>query len=1728
VDVFDLRNKLISDFSSYVESFITIQDERIKEYIDQCFRNGFLWPDPLIQLNPSFEHGGFIGGLVSSGMLHEECLRIFRKDKTAHDSGIELNLHKHQADAISIAREGNNYVLTTGTGSGKSLAYIIPITDYILRHGSGNGIKAIVVYPMNALANSQYGELKKFLCDGYPDGVGPVSFAQYTGQEGEEERERIIAYPPDILLTNYVMLELILTRPKENALIKAAKGLKFLVLDELHTYRGRQGADVAMLIRRVANRLAPEGMQYIGTSATLAGKGTFKQQRIEVARVASLIFGSKVLPEHVIGEALRRATDEIDLYNPDFIKVLKKTIADSSLYPPREYNDLIHNPMAIWIENTFGVTRDETGRLVRSKPQSITGQEGATRKLSELCELPTDICENAIKSYLLAGYNCQHPVTGFPLFPFRLHQFISRGDTVYTSLESEEKRYITIKAQQYVPDGKRDRFLYPLVFCRECGQEFYRVIMSKNEETGSTFFEARVEDDLLEDNKAFGYLYLNHDDPWPENLEEQIERLPDNWIEEFRGGLRIKKQYYNYLPKKLHLNGLGEPDSQGVECWYLTVPFRFCPHCGVQYDARQKSDFPKLATLTSEGRSTATTILSLSTIRYLKREGLLSDKAKKMLSFTDNRQDASLQAGHFNDFVEVGLLRSAIFRAAKNVGNEGLRHENLTQKVFEELNLPIELYAADSGVRFQALEDTKRALREVLGYRIYRDLKRGWRVTAPNLEQCGLLEIKYLSLNEVCQAEDIWAKTHPALAFALPEVRIYISKVLLDLFRRELAIKVSYLNQTYQDSIKQLSSQRLKGSWALDEGEFTRMEFAGIVYPRSRTNSDFGGDTYLSPRGGFANFLGRRSTFTNYQLPLNGDDKSRIIQELLEALRNGGLVERVSEPDNPEVDVPGYQLNASAMLWVAGDGIKAYNDPIRIPRQSRAGARTNPFFVNFYQGIAAENVGLEAREHTAQISTEERKKREEKFRNGKLPILFCSPTMELGVDISELNVVNMRNMPPTPANYAQRSGRAGRSGQPALVFTYCTTGSPHDQYFFKRPEDMVYGAVTTPRLDLTNEDLIKAHIHAIWLSETDIDLKKSLKDVLDLMKTTERIPVLSSIQQKILDYRPHEKAKIRCNDVLLSIKEDLIHAGWYTETWVDEVLRTVGQGFNSSCERWRNLYLSALNQATTQSEIIRDPTRSPSDKEQAKRLRKEAENQLSILTDIENIAQSDFYSYRYFASEGFLPGYSFPRLPLSAYIPSRRQGRNDEYLSRPRFLAISEFGPRAIVYHEGSRYIIDRVILPVVDPNEENPIGTTTAKLCGQCGYLHHIGADNNPDLCERCGNTLELPLNSLFRLQNVSTKRRDKINCDEEERFRLGYDIVTGARFAVHRGAIQAQSAMVIEDGNIIARMTYGDRATLWRINLGWKRRANPDDQGFVLDVERGYWAKAPTDDEEQSPLSPRKEKVIPYVEDWRNCLLFKPAGNWSIEVLASLQAALKVAIQVEYQLEDGELACEPLPNSKERKLILMYESAEGGAGVLRRLVDDPTAISTVARKALEICHFDPNTGEEILQNRGLHEACDAACYDCLMSYGNQPDHKILDRKLTKDILIKLVNAHIESSPSSISRQDHLAMLTRFIVSTLEQEWLDFINRNDCRLPSRAQVLIESCNTRPDFVYDDYQTVIYIDGPYHEYPQRQARDKEQMDKLEDEGYLVIRFGHQDNWMSIIQNHPYIFGVNER
>lgn len=296
MDVFGVHDRLIEDYSAFTSSLVEVRDGRIAEYLRCEERDKVRWPDPWLSLNPNFEPAGTVAELVEGGTLHPYCARFFRAKKHPEDEGERtLTLHRHQYEAIEAARKKDSYVLTTGTGSGKSLSYIVPIVDSVLRDPEPGRIKAIVVYPMNALANSQLHELEKYLTWGMAADDRPVTFDRYTGQDGPEERDRIIKAKPDILLTNYVMLEYLLTRPVERLqLIGAAQGLRFLVLDELHTYRGRQGADVAMLVRRLKDACDAPGLQCVGTSATMATGVTFEEARKKVAEVATRLFGTPV------------------------------------------------------------------------------------------------------------------------------------------------------------------------------------------------------------------------------------------------------------------------------------------------------------------------------------------------------------------------------------------------------------------------------------------------------------------------------------------------------------------------------------------------------------------------------------------------------------------------------------------------------------------------------------------------------------------------------------------------------------------------------------------------------------------------------------------------------------------------------------------------------------------------------------------------------------------------------------------------------------------------------------------------------------------------------------------------------------------------------------------------------------------------------------------------------------------------------------------------------------------------------------------------------------------------------------------------------------------------------------------------------------------------------------------------------------------------------------------
>ena len=911
--------------------------------------------DPWLSLNPNFAPGGTITELVQQKLLHPECERIFRiKDDPADPGRRVLRLHRHQREAVEIAHSGLSYVLTTGTGSGKSLGYIVPIVDRVLRERDSGGpqrrsVRAIVVYPMNALANSQRHELEKFLRYGYPEGGEPVTFARYTGQEREEERERILASPPDILLTNYVMLELVLTRPREREhLVRAARGLQFLVLDELHAYRGRQGADVAFLVRRVRDACEAPDLQCVGTSATMTSGGSLADQRRLIAGIASRMFGAEVTGERVIGETLERATR----YDAPSAGELRHRVATQ----PNgwTYDTFVDDPLAAWVETAFGLDRDlDTGQLVRRKPITVTQ---AAQQLAKITHEAEDACAAAIRATLQGGTRIRHPETQRPVFAFQLHQFLSKGDNVSVSLEAEDVRHITSRYQTVVP-GAPEKALIPLAFCRECGQDY--LVVSRTETGGAVRYAPRIQTDASGGDAESGYLYISSDQPWPGTTNEAIVegRLPDSWLAiDDHGQTILVKSREKYLPRIVHVDvsgGQTDPGG-GLRAAYAPSPFLFCLRCRASYEQIRGRDFAKLASLSAEGRSSAMSVVGASVVRSLRTvaDPEFKPEARKLLTFVDNRQDASLQAGHFNDFVQVTQLRGALCRAVA-AAPAGLTHEVVAQRVTEALGLGLHDFAQNPEAKFSARDATLRALREVIGYRLYLDLERGWRITMPNLEQTGLLRVDYMDLRELAADEESWADCFPALCDDSADHRYELGKIVLDELRRVLAVDVDCLSDLGFEQIKRLSGQHLREPWALPDHE--QLPPIGVAYPSASRPGGPRRDLFLSGRGALGRYLRRAGQFPHAP-GLTAGDAQAIIVDLLQVLERAGLLTVAVPPS--ENGVPDYRLKAAAILWKPGDGLSGVEDPLRRSVDDERGPRVNPFFRDLYRDVANTLTGL--------------------------------------------------------------------------------------------------------------------------------------------------------------------------------------------------------------------------------------------------------------------------------------------------------------------------------------------------------------------------------------------------------------------------------------------------------------------------------------------------------------------------------------------------------------------------------------------------------------------------------------------------------------------------------------------------------------------------------------------------------------------------------------------------
>jgi hypothetical protein len=561
---------------------------------------------------------------------------------------------------------------------------------------------------------------------------------------------------------------------------------------------------------------------------------------------------------------------------------------------------------------------------------------------------------------------------------------------------------------------------------------------------------------------------------------------------------------------------------------------------------------------------------------------------------------------------------------------------------------------------------------------------------------------------------------------------------------------------------------------------------------------------------------------------------------------------------------------------------------------------------------------------------------------------------------------------------------------------------------------------------------------------------------------------------------------------------------------VEQQLSNLAENLDQSIDRWRHLYRSARIILTQATQKIESGTLSLGSDEykRQKRNQDQATRQLDLLRNDASGSFSDlseFYPYRYLASEGFLPGYNFTRLPLRVFIPTGTS--SGEFISRPRAIALREFGPMNIIYHNGSKYRVSQLVV------QDAESSFSEAKISKKAGYF--LNADQKDlEYCPFSGLSLSDNANKdhlhfLLEMTESRAQEVDRISCEEEERISRGFDIKT--YFSVDGGHFERiRKAVVRTDENALLNFRYVPAARLVHVNYKWKSN-NAD--GFPMGLISGDWRGSLPDPD--ANVSDRFWPVKLWTSHIADSLHIEPIQPLGLNAdgVITLQHALKRGIENLFQIESREIGVITV-GDPEAPNILLYEAAEGSLGILSQFVEDIHIFHNVIDEAISLCRFDDD------------EYKAPASYDDLLSYYNQRDHKIIDRHLIKDALNKLriSTIEIQSNTGFNSYEDQYQTMLRNLDlnSSTERKFLDYLYKNGLRLPDAAQKRVEGIYVQPDFYYER-RFWVFCDGTPHDDPNVREKDDAQRQAIRAMGDEVWVYYYKDSLAEKIASRPDIF-----
>jgi hypothetical protein len=521
--------------------------------------------------------------------------------------------------------------------------------------------------------------------------------------------------------------------------------------------------------------------------------------------------------------------------------------------------------------------------------------------------------------------------------------------------------------------------------------------------------------------------------------------------------------------------------------------------------------------------------------------------------------------------------------------------------------------------------------------------------------------------------------------------------------------------------------------------------------------------------------------------------------------------------------------------------------------------------------------------------------------------------------------------------------------------------------------------------------------------------------------------------------------------------------------------------------------------------------------QQAKRLHNTGLRQRALLLNESNDQygnESEFYVFRYLAAEGFLPGYNFTRLPVRAFMGYKHQDEG-EYISRARFIALREFGPNNLIYHNGNKYRIIRALL------NEGELRLRKIKISLATGYSfmdEEVDKNNNDPITRADLNNSDNVdlLTNILELTESEANPQERISCEEEERMSMGF--VIDQFFNYEKGIEATRQAVIISGQQPLLNLIYGSSTRLIQVNQRWRR--SKESEGFYIDDRNGRWLKEK--ERENKETADHAKLIKLFSSDTADTLYIQPVKDLGLneDQVISLAYALKRGIERLYQVEEDEIGVWVM-GKKEAPNIMLYEAAEGSLGILSELIANPSKMQDLFKESFSLLHFDPVTHDDLRKDLPK-----ASCED-LLSYYNQRHHDQLDRFSIKDALIRLMNCQISTKQGTRTRQEQYEYLLGKYdrTSATERSFIEYLYKNGYVLPDDAQKNIQYCYANADFIFltETGPVVIFCDGSAHDDWRVMEDDQTKRQCLRDHGYDVIVWYYKTPIKEIIESRKDIF-----